>query len=179
MAKVRLDFKKFDARVKTQLGAAIKKSKVDLILKDELIKEVRKGNQPKGGNLKAINEPWISRREKLKQANAVHPDYRKGKSNLTFTGELLDKGFRSTTIVSKQLIQVLASNKLHKNYKRLTRSQGGVPSKRKKGARKRSSYADIFDGQADQGRDVFEFGDNFLQRVANKIVVALKKSLNI
>lgn len=56
---------------------------------------LRTGKSPNvdGGNpkpQKPISKGWANRKEKLKAVNSTSEFYRKGKSNLTFTGQLID-----------------------------------------------------------------------------------------
>jgi len=41
-------------------------------------------------NLKLLKEAWINRKDRLSKYNKTSPDYEHGKSNLTFTGQLLN-----------------------------------------------------------------------------------------
>lgn len=49
----------------------------------------RSGKSPSGTRHEPISDEWIERKEALKQKNNPAPYYRRGASNLTFTGQLL------------------------------------------------------------------------------------------
>lgn len=79
---------------------------------------IRTGKSPdaQGGNASSfqpITEGWINRKERLKDFNDASEFYRKGKSNLTFTGQLvdsLDYELKQSSII----IRAFGSRKLYK-----------------------------------------------------------------
>lgn len=89
-------------RLRTQVGRAIKEANVDDDLKEITVEAIReKGVEPE------LAPSTIRYREFYEGNNATHPDYSAAKSNLTYTGQLLDK-IRVAFQVSKLRFNFLA-----------------------------------------------------------------------
>lgn len=130
---------RFSGKEKLKLGRAIKQSGVMDDIGEDIIKTSKKAKR------KGFSTEWSKYRDKLATKNPTDPEYSSGKSNLTFTGGLINS--IKVKFVTGQFKIVIAPTGKHKNYKRLTKR------KKKKGASKRSSNMDIAIGQKDQGRD--------------------------
>lgn len=168
--RVRINTPKIERRLKTRIGQALKIAQVDKIILADLILELRSGKGPRGSKLKPLKSSTITNRRKLSKKNPTHPDYSPTKSNLTFTGELLNKGLKSNFNVAKLAVIIFASKAKHKLYKGLSKRKG-------EGPRKRESYDEIFKRQSAMGRDAFGFGNQFLLDVKKKIILEAKKAL--
>ena len=171
-AKVKVSFDRpgVTARIKTQVGRELVKNKVAQIVKKELVKELRAGRLPDGRINPDLEPSTIDNRRRISEVNPTHPDFSADFSNLTLTGELLDKGLRSRFVISKFQIVIDPANGFHKIYQTRTRRTTGV--------RKRSRYSEIFDALGGlKNRDVFNFGPRFLSKVSNTISKILAKSL--
>lgn len=177
MAKVKVNINagRITARLRTEIGRALKQAGIENIAKEEMINSIRgtgilsKPTLPSGERVKSITPQTVRNRRRIASRNATHPDFSPKKSNLTLTGELLDKGIKATFSVSKLLIDLSPKKGTHNIYK--------VSKKRKKGKRSKSSYADIFKGQSEQGRSVFVLGDKFLKRIQRKVIAEVRRIL--
>lgn len=171
-AKVKVNFDRpgVTARIKTLVGRELVKNDVASIAKDELVKELRSGRLPDGRSNPSLEPSTISQRERIARLNPAHPIFRPSFSNLTLTGELLEKGLRSRFVISKFQIVIDPARGSHKIYQTATR--------RTKGPRKRSSYAEIFAALGGlKNRDVFNFGSRFLSGLSSKISKILVRSI--
>ena len=177
--KITLKPEQITRKVKTQIGNILKKNGIERVIKEEAIETIREDRLLLDDkSIKNVGDKWKNRRDQLSQANIRNQKAAKGNdSNLTFTGELLDKGLRGIFQVSKLRLILTSSRGKHKLYKRLKKSQGGRP-KARKNPRKRASYKEIFDGQADQGRDAFKLGQPFLDRVTKRIIDIVEKNFS-
>ena len=160
-------------RLKLRVGRALKNANIDKIAKEEMVDGIRGANGkptlPSGSPVRKITPGTVKNRRRLAQRNPTHPEYRPERSNLTLTGELLDRGIRSSFLVAKLLLTLAPSKGSHKLYK--------VKKRRKGGRRKRSRYEDIFEGQADQGRPVFTLGNNFLNKIQRRVIAEVRRIL--
>ena len=95
-----VDFSKVSGRVKLQIGRAIKKSNAEEEVTEVLVEEIRKNGIKPDLKISTINK-----RKQDARHNITHSSYRAGKSNLTFSGQLLDS-LRSIFIVSKLLFTI-------------------------------------------------------------------------
>lgn len=172
-AKVRVDFDRpgITKRIKTLVGRELVKNKVQDIALKELQDEIRSGMLPDGRKNPDLTDSTIRNRRRIASKNPTHPDYSDSFSNLTLTGELIDKGLQSTFIISRFNIVIQPAKGLHKIYQ--------TASRRTSGRRIRSSYAQIFEALRQvKNRDVFKFGDSFLDKLAIKIKKVLIKSIS-
>lgn len=172
-AKVKVQFDRAGVtkRIKTLVGRELVKNKVQDIALAELKKEIRSGMLPNGKPNPSLEGTTIDNRRRIAERNETHPDYRDSFSNLTLTGELIDKGIQSTFIISRFNIVIQPAKGLHKIYQ--------TASRRTSGRRKRSSYAEIFAALREvKNRDVFTFGNSFLDKLAIKIKKVLIKSIS-
>lgn len=151
-------------RIKTQVGRAIKQSGFEKELLSDLVKEIKdNGIEP------ALAPSTIKRRGRLATVNPTDAAYSQGKSNLTFTGQLL-ASLRSKFQVSKLVFNFTAIGK-HKNYKLLTKKSSTAA---------RPSNSDIFKGQSElYGRSLANVftRDEFRNRLVNKLKQSIKKFL--
>lgn len=151
-------------RIKTQVGRAIKQSGFEKELLVDLVKEIKEnGIEPN------LAPSTINRRGRLATVNQTDSAYSQGKSNLTFTGQLL-ASLRAKFQVSGLVFNFTAVGK-HKNYKLLTN---------KKSTASRPSNSDIFKGQEEMyGRSLANpfTRDEFRNKIVNKLKQSIKKFL--
>lgn len=80
---------------------------------------------PLGGQeLKLLKDKWITRKKSLASVNKTDPNYEEGKSNLTFTGQLLNS-FRWAIVGPGKLILFFAG--IHEPYKTLSNGKNPKP----------------------------------------------------
>jgi len=92
----------------TELGDVVKKN---------IVGNARTGKDSNGNPLKPLSKSWIDRKSQLAKANTPSAFYRKNKSNLTFTGQLLDS-FTFRVVKSKLLLEFFFSG-MRKPYRGL------------------------------------------------------------
>lgn len=129
-------------------------------------KAVRSGNLPDGGELPELSKGWIKRRSLLKKFNNTGPAFSPKRSNLTFTGQLLNAiFFRSNPSDGSIDIEVL-------NTKRTSYSNmDGKPSKSKQPTNKK-----LAEYIAQKGIIFVGLTENARER-ANKILMAKLRQL--
>ena len=133
-----------------------------------IVKNIR-GETRKGGgdltSLKALESKTQKRRESIAKNNPTHDLYKKGKSNLTLTGQTLD-AINGTTADTNPLMSIGAdgshSGYLQKNGKR----SKSVP------------FKTILKGQAEKGRNIFKVSDRMKQTISNIIKSNLRRLLS-
>lgn len=118
---------------KLRLANAIKKSKVMDDIGEDIIKVSKKAKREP---LPSGKKSWSKRRDKLAAKNPTDPTYASGKSNLTFTGQLLNS-IKVKFMAGKFLIRISPTG-THKKYKSASKRKG-----KKKSSGKRSSNMDI------------------------------------
>lgn len=156
--------------VNSKLKVAINKTLRDKSLRKFVGETIRDDIRK---NFKGIpQQSTVKYRTYLEQFNSTHPDYSKGKINITFSGELLEdlaKNVKADT--TKLMLIVEHSDKKHRLYK--------VGNKRKrKGARKKSSYSEISQGIQDHGYDYLQISDQASKLITNDIKETLFKYLS-
>lgn len=106
-------------RLKTQVGRAIQRAKFDKVIQDETVKQIRKdGLSPE------LAPSTIKYRKFYEANNQTHPDYETAKSNLTFTGSLLDSIRVRFRVVGLAFIFSAVGN-----HKRIRGKRGGLIGK--------------------------------------------------
>jgi hypothetical protein len=133
-------------------------------LRNDLINETRDaGVEPQ------LKDSSVKHRRYLAKNNKTHEKYQAEKSNLTLTGKFLDS-MKSFFILSKGQFVFEFPKKKHPPYLK----NNGKPIKGK-----RASMSDIYQYQAEKGRDIaqaFE-REEFLRKISKKLVDAIKKLL--
>jgi hypothetical protein len=160
-----IGLEKVSKRIKTQVGRAIKQSGFERDLLGDVIEEIREnGIEPE------LRPATIKRRERLATVNPTDSAYSSGKSNLTFTGQLLNS-LRVKFQVSKLVFNFTSIGK-HRPYKLIR--------KKKTSASARVSNSEIFRGQEELYQrsiaNIFTRGD-FKTRLVNKLKQSIKKFL--
>lgn len=61
-----------------------------VVVQKSIVGNARSGKDPDGNKFKPLSDSWIERKSKLSKVNNTSEFYRKRKSNITFTGQLLD-----------------------------------------------------------------------------------------
>lgn len=148
-------------RLKTEVGRALKKSQFEEDAVELLVDAIRKK-----GKLKALKTSTINRRRALATVNTTHQSFSPPKSNLTFSGQLLDS-LDGKFIITKFSL-VLTPKGMRKKYRNLTKR------KRKKRRSKPVKNADVMEGQLDMGRDPLAVLEN---KKVRKDFVDLVKSV--
>lgn len=132
----------------------------------EYKRDRRKGINPKTGrNYKRLTENWIERKSRLAGKNVTHRSYRKNKSNLTFTGQLIDSiRFFFNKTKFRVEIEVIGKHKpyIGVNGKNLGRSR---------------TNADIAEALEDQGRPLVSLSKKLLRDIRIRYEKALRKLL--
>jgi len=157
VAKIKLKLKnvsKLSRKERTRLGQAIKRSGVMESIAEDVIKVSKKAKR------KGLTKKWSEYRDKLAAKNSTDPEYGSGKSNLTFTGGLLNS-IKAKFVVGKFLIR-LEPTGTHSLYKRLTK-------RKTKTKRKRSKNQDIALGQEKMGRPVIIITDKTIKKYSKWI----------
>lgn len=90
-----LSIAKVEDDVKKKIRAITNDDKLLRQIGEVMIKDLqfqaRKGTNPvTGGKFIPLSQKWIKEREKIAQAQAVHPAFKGNRSNVTITGQLLD-----------------------------------------------------------------------------------------
>jgi hypothetical protein len=162
LAKVRITgLDKELKRTKLRIGNALARAKFNETIQKETIQEARKGGlKPK------LMRSTVQARKRLQKYNSTHPDYSAGRSNLTFSGELLD-AIRVKFITSKLTFVYDALKTKHKKYKG------------KKGRSKASgsiSNRDLLEIQ-NEVRPILQVFDReyFIRSIENKLKDAIKR----
>lgn len=124
----------------------------------------RKGFDDNGkrSTLPAISTDWAKYKNKLAAKNKTHPTYAKARSNLTFTGQLLDSlkaFFKGRTITIKP-------TGTHKGYKQL-----------KGGTSKNVANKVIADGLEDMGYKFLEIDDKTEKKIKTEITRFIRRLL--
>lgn len=157
MAKVRVTgLDELRKRTTTELGRAIKTSNFQETLVQGIADEVRKrGVKPD------LAASTVKQRKYLAGSNSTHPSFSPGKSNLTFSGQLLDS-LTARYLITKKAFVIDAPKKKHLRYI--------------KGAKKTARLTDILGYVTDQGRSILQiFNDkSFVSKLSNKLVKAIK-----
>lgn len=160
-------------RTKLRIGSAIKKSKFAKDLRDDIINEVRdKGlSQP-------LSDGWVRKRGELAKINKTDPAYSKGKSNLTFSGQLLN-GLRGIFVTSTLSFIIgyteSKENKLHKIYKN-SRKDKRKASDFDSSSSKVITLGKLF-GEMNKKRPILQVFDRreFKLEIERKLVSAIKR----
>lgn len=168
MAKVRVVFnKKATERVKQRIAEAVSKSNVEEIIADDLKQSVREGINPKTGRpYRRLKQSTIDQRRRLSKTNPTHSKYSPSKSNLTFTGQLVDSVFAKITALKTRINITIGVKGRHTGYKNLNGTRG-----------KNVKNEVIAKGLADQNRPLVGISKKKLSEMANKIVKIVKANL--
>jgi len=144
-------------RIVLRIGQAIKKSGFEELLTKQIVKEVRdNGIDPK------LRPSTKKQRRYLARHNSTHSKYNPDKSNMTFTGELLDS-LRSKYISSKTLFNVDALKRKHRRYI--------------KGAKRTAKLNLILQYLKEQGRDLANLFERkeFVRNLENKLIKSIQR----
>jgi len=163
---------------------AINKSLRDKKLRDDVGKAIVENirNNP--------NRTWLASqvtkefREYFEQFNTTHPDYRRSKINITFTGELLNDLARNVKADTNNLALIIEhSNKSHKNYK-----SGGLfkpksvqvtslKSKKTRNVVQKKTHKEISGYVQDKGYDYLQIDDKTTKIITELIRTTVFKYL--
>lgn len=164
------DMKNVELSIKEAFGKVINNNRmldeVGQLLVSDVVEQTRNEKSiPLGGkDLKLLKEKWITRKGRLATVNTPDANYQEGKSNLTFTGELLNS--------FKWFIQgpgkiLLKFDGTHKKYKNLSGGGGGSGS----------SNEEIADGLASRGRPFVGVRPVIRRRVQRIVKDYVKRAL--
>ena len=162
MAKIRITgLEKELERTKLRIGSALARAKFNETIQEETIKEARKG-----GLKPNLDSSTIRARRRLENYNSTHSDYSAGRSNLTFTGELLDS-IRVKFIASKLSFVYEALKTKHKKY------SGKKGKSKAKGSISNRELLEI----QNETRPILQVFDReyFIRSIENKLKVAIKR----
>lgn len=127
---------------------------------------IRSGKLPSGASVKGLAKSTIDRRRKLSEVNSTHPDFSAAKSNLTFSGQLIDSIKGTARILTNKLIIQFAPVGIHKG-----------PNLLRGGRAKGTTNQKIAAGQANMGRDIRKGGPQIRDAILKLIRAALTKSI--
>jgi hypothetical protein len=144
-------------RIVLEIGRAIKRSGFEETLTKEIAKEVRNN-----GVRPSLASSTVKQRKYLAKHNSTHESYGPVRSNMTFTGQLLDS-LKSKYISSKTLFNVDASKKKHRRYK--------------KGSKTTAKLNEILDYLSKQGRDLGQIFDRkrFNVEITRKLIKSIQR----
>lgn len=113
--------KEVGSNLRKKLAAAVAEKQhlesLALVVQKSIVGNARLGKDPDGNKFKELSESWIERKSKLSKVNKPSEFYRKRKSNITFTGQLLDS-FKYKIIQSTLTIEFFFQG-LRRPYKGL------------------------------------------------------------
>lgn len=98
---------------------------------EEVKQTVRDGIDPAGGEFPALSKEWIERREKLAAVNSTHKDFSPSRSNLTFTGQLMDSLKTILKLTSNSAKIIMEYTGTHKGYIGLKGKRGKAISNKR------------------------------------------------
>lgn len=134
------------------------------LLRDEVIGFTRSGKSVStNGSFPQLADSTIKSRKNLSKYNQTDALYSPARSNLTFTGELLES-LTIKTKVREGSVEVLPQGN-HKGYKTKT------------GRGKSELNRDIFDWLEAKGFKVFGFSQAFRDRLSSRVNVLIKRTL--
>ena len=130
-------------------------------------KGIRDGVNPKTGRAyRRLESDTIKRRRRLATVNQTHPAYSPNKSNVTFSGKLVDSiRFRLSLRPLLQIIIDVTGN--HPRYRGITGGKIG----------KLTSNAQIAEGQAENGRPILSPSKKLIDNIRKAYERALRKVL--
>lgn len=165
MASVRIrGFESINKRITQRVLGEIRKSGLLQQLGSNITQDVKKGAQVGQSSWPKLSQKWSDYRDKLASINRTDPEYRSGRNNLTFTGQLLDS--LKTFIQVSKLRVIIRPTGNHKKYKRLRTG--------KVGEGKPVKNQDIMDYQAERGRVAMILK----QREVDKITILIREYLS-
>jgi hypothetical protein len=155
--------------IRLAIFQTIREEKITEQIADVLKETNRDGIDPKTGlEHRALEPSTVNRRSKLSQVNSTHPKYSAGKSNLTFSGKLVDS-IKAFSRPAKSLIEIKVTG-THDQYKGLVKKKLG----------KRIRNEDIQKYLADQDRNLLglsqEVSDKIIKIIKEKLVSILKRN---
>lgn len=164
MASVRIrGFENINKRITQRVLGEIRKSGLLQQLGRNITEDVKKGTQTGQAGWPELSKKWSDYRDKLASINKTDDQYRSGRNNLTFTGQLLNS--LKTFIQVSKLRVIIRPTGNHKKYKRLRtgKPDKGEPIKNQ----------DIMDYQAELGRQAMILK----QREVDKITTLVREYL--
>ena len=152
--------------VKKELAQILRKIKADKRLAEAVVEETKKGNFADGeGKIPALKPSTIERRKRLSEVNRTGSDFSPGRSNVTFSGQLLNavKGL----VKNNATIEVFVSDSIHNQYKGIKKNRLGKPMRNR----------EIAEHLADQGRDFVRVPKDELEAVTKDFTKELAKEI--
>lgn len=145
MSKAKVTFKldNLKQRIKS-VANELKQQKFGDHVAEQIVDKIRKDghNFKTGRKHKPLKRSTIEMRKSLSKYNKTHPEYSASKSNLTFTGRLLNSIKARITAKSKGIVMRIDVSGSHAPYKGKGRTHGS-----------RQSNKSIREELAKQGRD--------------------------
>jgi len=166
MARVRIrGFESINKRITQKVLGEIRKSGLLQQLGKNITSDVKNQSQTGQAGWPKLSDKWSKYRDKLAAINKTDDEFRSGRNNLTFTGQLLNS--LKTFIQVSKLQVIIRPTGNHKKYKRLR--TGKVSSKDKI-----VKNQDIMDYQATLGRKAMILK----QREVDKITILIREYLS-
>ena len=151
-------------KVRNKVLSAIDDKVLDFVV-DDLKETIRSGTNPKTGKpYKKLAESTIRHREFYAKINSTHPEYAPRRSNLTFTGQLVDSIKGKLKRTSKSVMIEIEPTGTHQGIK--------LKSGKRSPSIKNKKLAEFL---ADMGRFVTEISNTQKKRLAMKLREILKK----
>jgi 6-phosphofructokinase len=160
MAKVTVKLsRKFGNSAVRAIVKTIKNSGVEKVILEDMQESIRAGKNPESGkSYKGLKDTTIKRRKRLSKFNKTHPDYSAAKSNLTFSGQLVDSMFVKVEAMKTKIKWIIDVKGRRKGYK-------GVRGK----TLKSTSNKKVAEGLADQGRPLISISKKMQREISKKI----------
>jgi hypothetical protein len=171
LAKLNKDLQKAIKKQTTKfLMNGKERKKMQTILQNEMRKGLREGEGYNGKELPIITTDWSERRQELIDfaGQKAHSKYSYGKSNVTFSGELvrnLFAAFKSITVKSIKF-ELFGSDKKHKRYKTF----------KGKSKAKQSSNEEIVAALQSRGWKILGVYPNAKKRIINQFKRFLRRN---
>lgn len=176
MANVKIKgFESINKRITQKVLGEVRKSGLLQQIGKNITNDVKKQTQTGQSGWPPLSDEWSEYRDKLAVINNVDAEYRSGRNNLTFTGQLLNS-IKAFIQVSKLQVIIKPTGN-HRKYKRLRTgktSKGKTTKSGKTSKSKSVKNQDIMDGQAALGRNAMILK----QREVDKITILIREYLS-
>lgn len=151
-----------------RLASELKEEKFGEQVRDEIVNKIRKDghNFGTGQKHKPLAQSTIEMRSSLSKYNNTHPEYSAEKSNLTFTGRLLNSIKARITAKSKGIVMRIDVSGSHAPYKGKRKTHG-----------KRQSNKSIRDALAKQGRDPLGLNTASKNKLTQLLIAIMRERL--
>ena len=140
-------------------------NEVAVLVQRNIIGSARQGKTQDGVALKPLSKSWVERRKKLSEVNSTGTFYKPSKSNLSFTGQLLDS-------FTYEISRVNATIRLF--FKGSRKPYKGIKKAALEGPATNRELAE----QIEQDRPFVFIGEKLNKIIVNKVKRSLRKQLS-